>query len=380
MFALSFHSYNTFFHRAVPSLSTSDVFYLLMESDLGDTYKSPAFKLLSDADFQTGSNSGSADPIADNPGSGSNTPAGTGSGGPGSPAPTKGRSAIWPTATILQRPLPIGPLVPPISHTFPTNTPSPQVATASSGHTTNAVAAAIAVPLAIVAFAALAGLVVYLLYKRRTQRGADRLVHDGLTLAPSRSRASTLSSLNTMDKFSMVEKPQSIVSASQPQFQPSHLGYAPYTYAPSRGLSLAQPTQAHFMASHQNPLISPPIQGMRPVLLNIPSPPLDPARPNFSRTITPQYGATDTLSSAANARPPPSALRPALGIIPPFHDLTPPGLPTDDNIHHQTMQSILNSYMEIDPTHLNRSLPPVPAPPLINYATRPPLDLDRMSR
>ncbi|KAF9516379.1 hypothetical protein BS47DRAFT_1381098 [Hydnum rufescens UP504] len=362
---------------AVPSLSSSNYFYLLMQSDLGDSYKSPPFKLLSDADSQAQPAVGPPDPVISNTDLSPGMPTGSGSGGSASPILTAGGSAISPTPTILERPPPIGPLVPPITR-VPISTPNVQPVTASSSRS-NAIAAAVAVPLTIVAFAASAGLLVYLLYKRRARRGPKGLASDGLTLAPSRSGVSTLSSLDTMDKFSMADKPPSSI-AVQPHYQLPYLGYAPYPYVPPGGLSLPLAAQTYYMPSPQNPMISPPIQEMRPSSLSIPTLPLDTERPNLSRTITPQYGTTNTLNSTGIAPPPPSALRPALGIIPPFHDLTPPVLPGDENGHYETMQSILNSYMEIDPACLNRNLPPVPSPPDINYATRPPLDLDRISR
>jgi hypothetical protein len=348
-----------------------------MQSDLGDSYKSPPFKLLSDADSQAQPTVGPPDPVTNSTDSSPSMPTGFGSGGSASPILTAGGSAISPTPTTLERPPPVGPLVPPITHSLPISTPNPQPATASSARS-NAIAAAVAVPLTIVAFAASAGLLVYLLHKRKERRGPKALASDGLTLAPSRSGVSTLSSLDTMDKFSMADKPPSSI-AVQPHYQLPYLGYAPYPYVPPGGLSLPLAGQTYYMPSPQNPIISPPIQEIRPSSLSIPTLPLDPERPNLSRTITPQYGTTNTLNSTGiTPPPPPSALRPALGIIP-FHDLTPPALPADEDSHYETMQSILNSYMEIEPARLNRNLPPVPSPPNINYATRPPLDLDRIS-
>lgn len=438
-----------------------------MKSDSGESYKSPVFDVVSDTDsLAAASSSGASGPTP------SATPASPPSPlQPGSIAPAAAIQSQQPTLAASSAPSPtthlqpIGPIVPPSfgsSITSLTNYPSaapipiqtitPAEAAASAARKTgHVIAAAVAIPLGLIAFAALAGAASCLVLKRKgpnagskpaSSSSANTLVDDGLTKLPSRTSSNaSLSSL-----ASSTEKPYSSVPEYQkappihqmPSYlmQPHLAQSAPYmsqAQADSMMAGLTAQQQAYWTPGHQTPsyfmnpnfasphssmlpqqpmhympinasfmptpsgpgTFIPPNAHTAPPSIYTPQPSHPPARPAFSRTLTPAFAhsladakrmenvvpvpnnaqSTAQVPSLRSTPPlpisvPPAALFPGAvpvlqrqqqqqGQTPPTaalvhaaaapgsgDQLTPPASTDSQQQYHLTMQHVLNSYMD----------------------------------
>ncbi|KAF8334128.1 uncharacterized protein EI90DRAFT_510264 [Cantharellus anzutake] len=172
---------------SIPELSASGIFYLLMQSDFGDLYRSPTFQVLSNLDAglaQSGPALASTNAITSTLDDASTASVLQTLSTLSTSAPLEGSTGILPsrlTGKITGTPIlqPIGPLSPsfsvsgaaisgpPSSVVSPT---SPQMVVDATSRQSKAVAAAVGIPLSIMAAAASLGAVVCVWSRKKKER------------------------------------------------------------------------------------------------------------------------------------------------------------------------------------------------------------------
>ena len=396
-----------------------------MKSDLGNTYQSPVFDITSDLDPAAAS---TAVP----------TTASGPSGPPSQPTPTQ----FPPEASggLIRKPPPIGPILPPnppnnvpppfSSAPSPTRSISPADAAANAADKSRRMlAAAMAVPLSLVAFAALAAAAACLVIRR--QKLSNQSSGSAPSFVPSSRYSETSDSFTmlpqrtwSLSKSTIMSEKLASAAASSSEYlvQPLHqhqpyltTSYAPYSgsypflqqhhaVVTGRPLSQSEPIPIHSMLNtpvlyptKQTPLrphnLYQPASGVirgapvsNPQLQNIQALPNPTTRPTtttptlFSSNVTAptQYREADSAPESETC--PPVVLVPGgrgnqfdvpqgsfdTGTT---NQLTPPA--TDStSLRHMTMQNILNSYMARQADIEYRDSKPMPAIPF------EPVDLD----
>lgn len=376
-------------HRAVPSMTSSSTFYLVMKSDSGDTFLSPQF----DVGTQTIDALASAPPQPSGVASGNtaNGPAAPPQANPGAATPVQSQPAAQPSVSPTGKLQPIGPIVPPNfnpPHSTAAGVPAPTSSTGVSPTTTitpadaaasaasrsgHVIAAAIAVPLTLVAIAAIvAAIACFIVRRKQRQSGyasstsstSSMSAGDGLTRQPPlRSTSSGFSSASLISE-KIATPPASLPALHQfqPIQTPPHLAY-PHAYPFMQPLPHAQSAMANMAAQQygmpmamsgglpmqyyaQYPM---PQQQQYPMFMHpsqmVPTPPPAPStiyspvaavpappaaaqgvtRPVLSRTITPaSVPSLASQASAAAPSPRPLTATPAPLNLPP-RSLTPGG-------------------------------------------------------
>lgn len=363
-----------------------------MKSDSGQSYKSPVFDVVSDTDSLAASPPSDASGPA--PSAAPVSPPSQSQLAPSAPALVQSQQPTLPASSApspsahLQ---PIGPIVPPsfgspISSlaNYPSAAPTPlrtiTPAEATARKTGHVIAVAVAIPLGLIALAALAGAVSCFVLKRKglkpgSSSSSSTLVDNGLTKLPSRASSnaslSSLASSTEKPYYSVPEYPKAAPLHQMPPYLMQHhlAQSAPYinqAQADSMMMTgLTAQQQAYWMPGHQtssyfmNPnFASPhdsmlPQQPMHPIPIHhsvmhtssgpgafsVPSahtaPPSiytpaashPPTRPTFSRTLTPAF-----VHSLADAKrmenipqmPNNAAQGPTLRSTPPLPISVPP--------------------------------------------------------
>jgi hypothetical protein len=236
--------------RSIPQLNASSSFYLLMKSNLGDTYQSPAFDITSDLDAtEAGPTTSPTTTDGAPPGWGPN---------PSSPLP-----AVVQTPNFTQSspkasgvPQPIGPILPPNFNPPPPSSPPPptrsitpaEAAASAANKSGRMVAAAVAVPLSLVALAAIAAAAACFVIRRK--KYADQSVSSAPSLTSSSSNLSANGdgftrlhqrTCSLSKSSSLSEKLASTAASSSEYLLPPLHQYQPYVMTPYTPYSVTYP-------------------------------------------------------------------------------------------------------------------------------------------
>ena len=228
--------------RSVPVVTSSSLFYLLMQSNFGDKYISPSFHVISDdstlatpsiSTFAGSSNSGGTSaqvPSDPPPGSTVGAPSSASEGGSGGAGVSGSSAATDPASSSSGHLNPIGPITPPnpvespgvaggpYPSPYPTAPPNPgnigsvggglspaEAAAQAAQKSGHAIAAAIAVPLCLMCFGLLLGGLAYMYRgkkKQAQQANEQRQAEqnrsvDGFTRLPQRPPIRSSSSMSS---------------------------------------------------------------------------------------------------------------------------------------------------------------------------------------